>query len=100
MLYPSNNKVVEDSITGDIWIEFDKAMESATHVLVLGHGLADEHLVSRLKAISGVAVTCHSQADVERANELLPEALRIKMDFSPEPEYDTDLLRAWASSDG
>lgn len=41
VLYPSKNKIVEESTVAGIWDEFDAAIDSATHVFVIGHGLGE-----------------------------------------------------------
>jgi hypothetical protein len=98
VLYPSKNKVVEETTVAGIWEEFDNAIAEATHILVLGHGLADDHLVLRLRSAKvPVAVTVHNNADAARAEMRLPEANIIPMDFGPEPEYDKLTLEVWTS---
>ena len=99
VLYPSRNKVVEDSAVRDIWVEFAAAIDDASHILVLGHGLADDHLVAQLQgARVPVAVTYCSDADADTIPRVLPEAHPIRMTFGPTPEYDRRALRDWASS--
>jgi hypothetical protein len=98
VLYPSKNKVVEESTVREIWLQLDEAIKHATHVFVLGHGLADEHLVARLRAVNApLAVTVHTDRDRENAATLLPKAELFDMEFSPEPTYDAPALHAWAS---
>lgn len=99
VLYPSRNKIVEDTVVKALWDELDNALESATHVLVLGHGLADDHLVSRLKRIPDrLAVSYFSDADRERAAQLLPGAAAIHIDFGPVPKVDQSALAGWIES--
>jgi len=66
---------VEDSAVADLWLQFDAAIEDASHVLVLGHGLADDHLVGRLGAASApLGVTYFNEADEHAIEQLLPKA--------------------------
>jgi hypothetical protein len=96
VLYPSKNKVVEETTVAGIWEEFDRAIADASHILVLGHGLADDHLVQRLRsAKSPIAVTVHTKQDGERTSERLPQAHTVPMTFGPSPEFDTRAIAAW-----
>ncbi len=98
VLYPSRNKAVSDNVVRDIWSELDKAITDATHVFILGHGLADEHLVARLRGISvPLAVSFHTDADAATIEDRLPAAHRVKMDFGPEPKYDGKALADWCT---
>ena len=98
VLYPSNDKVVEESIVAELWRELERALGAATHVLVLGHGLADTHLVDRLANVKcRLAVTYFTDDDDARAAELLPDARRLRVAFGPEPKYDRPALKAWAA---
>lgn len=101
VLYPSKNKVIEESAVAQIWNELDAALRDSTHVFVLGHGLFDDHLVSRLRAVTTpLAVAVHSENDRARAETFLPEALLIQMTFGPDPEYDEQQIRAFATTQG
>ncbi len=96
VLYPSRNKTVEDTTVRDIWVELDHAIQGATHVFVLGHGLADDHLVTRLRTVSvPLAVTVYTAEDEATVEQRLPHAFRIQMEFSPTPKYDDKAIRAW-----
>lgn len=98
VLYPSKNKVVEDSVVRDIWVELDAALANATHVLVLGHGLGDDHLVQRLRETDAtLAVTCFSDEDGVRIESALPNAYPIHVDFGPKPNWDRKRLAIWKS---
>lgn len=99
VLYPSKNKVVEDSIVAGIWTELDRALDHATHVFVLGHGLGDGHLIERLERVPvPLAVTANRPEDVARIHHLLPDASVVKTTFSPKPRIDTKALTAWRLS--
>lgn len=96
VLYPSKNKVIEDSIVASIWTELDRALDQASHVFVLGHGLGDDHLVARLERVPvPLAVSTHQPEDAKRIRELLPDAKIVKIDFSPRPKIDTEAMNAW-----
>lgn len=96
VLYPSHKKIVENSAVKDIWTEFDNALAKATHVLVLGHGLADSHLVRRLRALSKpLMVMTHTKQDIAKLEEMLPNAHRTRVDFGPEVNLHTRTLREW-----
>lgn len=98
VLYPSRNKTIEDSAVATLWLEFERALAEATHVLVLGHGLADTHLVERLREVQArLAVTHLTEDDAATAERLLPRATRIQAEFGRTPTYDRDALRGWAS---
>ncbi len=96
VLYPSKNKVIEDSVVAGIWTEFDRALEHATHIFVLGHGLGDDHLVARLeRSPVPLAVSAHHPDDADRVREMLPDARVVKVNFSPKPRIDTEAMLAW-----
>jgi hypothetical protein len=95
VLYPSNNKVVEDSIVRAIWTEFDRAIEAATHILMLGHGLGDKHLVDRLRGVSvPLGATALTKADESKIKSTLPRASVLRLKFCTNPEFRQD-MRAW-----
>lgn len=101
VLYPEPNKAIESSITRSLWNEFDSALTNATHVLVLGHSLHDEHLVQRLRAsTASVAITYWSGVDdteeeETRIRSLVPSAVRIAMEFGPDLQVDEQHLQGW-----
>jgi hypothetical protein len=99
VLYPSKNKVVEDSIVAGIWTELDRAVDDATHIFVLGHGLGDDHLVARLDSVTvPLAVSAHWQEDADRIRDLLPHAYIVKLNFSPKPRIDTEAIKGWLTN--
>ncbi len=101
VLYPSYNKIVEDTVVRDIWVEFDRAIENATHIVVLGHGLQDGHLVDRLRrAFAPICVTAHTDDDVHKIKTMLPQADWMRMDFGPSPQFDWSQLGHWVSTAG
>jgi hypothetical protein len=102
VLYPSRNKIVEDSAVRDIWVQFAAAVDQATHILVLGHGLADDHLVEELKRASApLAATYFSDSGADTIQQqVLPRAHQIRMIFGSKPDFDRQALREWAASSG
>jgi hypothetical protein len=83
-----------------IWRELAFALESASHVLVVGHSLHDRHLVDQLRtAHAKLAVTVlPDQDDTSSASELLPGATVVQLRFASELAGDLDGLREWFSA--
>lgn len=57
ILLPRPNKnplSAEDGLVAPIWVEFERALEKATHILIIGHSLNDSHLVDVLKRYADV----------------------------------------------
>lgn len=95
----------------DIWKELAGALETASHVLVLGHSLNDGHLVTELKLHTRnakVAVTTYPTTDQKaraveekRLRRLLPNAEVFPFALSPtitEQEV-PDAMRVWGTTD-
>lgn len=99
VLYPSKNKVIEESIVAAIWTELDRALEDATHIFVLGHSLGDDHLVARLKDVTApLAVSTHRAEDADRIRDSLPHACAVKMTFASKPKIDTEAIKGWLTN--
>jgi hypothetical protein len=114
VLYPSPNKDLEISETSGLWGEFRRAVQQATHILVLGHALNDKHLVAELASTKArIAVTYRvpepADADMmdiedfaakqDRIKKLLPGATPIGMHFASEPNLvaAADAVDEWRS---
>jgi hypothetical protein len=73
VLYPDPNKdPTRDALVQALWVEFDEALEDATHVLVLGHSLHDPALVAKLRVAaqsSNVAVCTYGAPGEPSAGE-------------------------------
>jgi hypothetical protein len=83
-----------------LWFELDDALETSTHVLVMGHSLHDEHLVDHLlghtwNAKVAATVLPKMTEDAERIGELLPEATIFEFEFGAELQGDIEDLRHW-----
>ena len=77
VLYPDPGKdPVRDPSVAALWAEFEKALEGASHVLVIGHSLNDEALTTALrKKGNRVAVIVYEDAVGEFENPLADAAL-------------------------
>lgn len=108
VLYPSPNKDPELSETAALWSEFQTAVNTATHILVLGHGLNDRHLVRALGSTKArIAVTYlslekptlesseHAGAEERRIKDLLPGALPVATQFGPNLAIDHQAIARW-----
>jgi hypothetical protein len=99
VLYPSKGKAIEDSVVSGLWAELEAALDQASHVLVLGHGLGDDHLVSRLaRTRASLAVTYYRDSDLATVEKLLPHAAAVEMAFGPTPTWDVAAVRGWANT--
>ena len=74
---------LNDATVAGIWREFQSALASATHVLVLGHSLHDPALAEQLRDASrrGLHVLI---AGVKPSNEEVPDALTVELEFGPD----------------
>jgi hypothetical protein len=103
LLLPDPNKDPSKFVGVDsIWSEFRDALETSTHVLVLGHSLHDDYLVNELSlhtlnARLGVTVLNKVSTEVERIHALLPEADILEMEFGPEMGATVDEYVDWFS---
>jgi hypothetical protein len=115
VLYPDPAKdPTSDAVVDALWREFDKALDGATHVLILGHSLHDPALVERLRhlnpAKTRLAVCAHASEEYfaqtgsgkgvgrekrARVQTLLPSATVIPCAFGPEPKLDPELAQRW-----
>lgn len=103
----------EDALIAALWHEFDQALLDASHVLVIGHSLHDEHLVERLGSVGvqtrlavGVyAGSSEGAADIAKNqaaefNSILPRATMIGMQFGrPVHIWDKAALESWIGDD-
>ncbi len=101
LLLPDPNKDPSRHVGVDaIWAELDGALETATHILVIGHSLNDRHLVSKLRANSvhaRLAVGVLSPAESEKAvMKQLPGARVVKLEFASPISADMKTLSDWA----
>jgi hypothetical protein len=110
VLYPSPNKDPEISETAALWSEFRTAVQEATHILVLGHGLNDGHLVGELAStkariaityLSAEAATAagaeHAEGNEQRIKKLLPGATPIAARFGPQLAINQATVKKWRS---
>jgi hypothetical protein len=99
VLYPSKNKIIEESSVAAIWAELDRALDDATHIFVLGHGLGDDHLVARLEGVTvPLAVTAHRTVDADRIRDSLSHAHVVKTTFASKPKIDTEAIKGWLTN--
>lgn len=108
VLYPDPDKdPLGDAEAGvhALWERFVDALETATHVVVLGHSLHDRPLLDVLGAAARPGLRfafCHydaaeATAAVLNSNKAFTNAVDVSLvpvDFSP--EHDFGALRAWA----
>jgi hypothetical protein len=111
VLYPSLNKDPDLNVTAAIWREFRTAVGAATHILVLGHALNDDHLLRELRATNArIAVTYlaakpptskasdASAAEAEgHIEKRMPSAVPVAARFSGNPEFDKAAVARWRS---
>lgn len=106
ILYPDPDKdPTRDSIVQSLWREFRKALDDATHVLVIGHSLNDPALNEQLKRnVSSVRLGwClhdpdeHGSSEAERQalTKTFPSAIPIDCQFGPEPLFEVERLSEW-----
>jgi hypothetical protein len=108
VLYPGPDKDIGRVETRELWDEFATAAAEADRILVLGHSLHDDHLVSVLRDVSApLAVTYYSLQqpsasaseiavrEEQRIADLLPEATPIAASFGPSSSFDMDTLHGW-----
>ena len=77
---PSN-----DANVAGIWSEFETALASATHILILGHSLNDEPLIRAIESVgpqADVAVATLGP-DRKEISDALPKAKVIEIRFGP-----------------
>jgi hypothetical protein len=103
LLLPDPNKDYSElPALNDMWAEFDKLIEAASHVLVLGHSLHDPKLVEHLKPARNLAVSVYfSEAhiapaeEIARVNAIMPSAVVVPLAFGPEPQTQGTELARW-----
>lgn len=104
LLMPDPNKdPSRDAGVMALWNEFTKALDRATHILVIGHSLHDPTLVAEVrKAIERGArggVTTHVPEDSITVGENLPGARQIQTTLGPDFEIDREQLVTWRGWD-
>lgn len=107
VLYPGPDKDIGRAETRALWDEFSSALAQATHVLVLGHALNDDHLVKELcNSDARLATTYLLQKDPTepaaqtetRIRERLPRSTPIACSFGPELAIDQASVKKWAGA--
>jgi len=90
----------------EMWNEFDKLLQGASHTLVMGHSLHDPRLVERLRTARNLAVSVYlpdagdvDPTEVQRVNDLLPSATVVPMTFGPGLRCQTAGRRAWMEAE-
>lgn len=87
VLYPDPDKdPTKDVAVSQLWAEFDKAVDAAEVVVVVGHSLHDPSLVRALRSASlkkPVVIGYFDTQDKERIESTLPKALALHLDFGP-----------------
>jgi hypothetical protein len=96
VLYPDPEKdPTSDSMVQRLWAEFDRAIDVADLVLVVGHSLHDPALVSALSSATAggatVVVGYFEEGGAERVDHLLPDARVVQMNFGPEIDSSTPI---------
>jgi hypothetical protein len=113
VLYPDPEKdPTRDAFVQSLWDEFDLALRDATHVIVVGHSLHDQVLVSRLRdaakhASVAICLLGHVNRDrkmtalkgaKKRIQDLLPEAsAHPPVVFGPREMAHLTYLGSWIS---
>lgn len=75
----------QDDAIGGLWTEFQHAVDECSHLLIIGHGLNDEMLVSSIRERNRPTAWAVPRA-TKKADELeslLPDAVPIDMSFGP-----------------
>lgn len=112
VMLPDPNKVYDsDPVINSIWDQFNEALSRARRVLVLGHSLNDEQIVSALKRVDPdrLAVTAYGHASdpskpesnadpiLQIVDENLPGATIIPIRFGDDHAPGPVLLESWAA---
>lgn len=108
VLYPDPKKQIERAETAALWAEFLDACKEATHILVLGHSLNDEHLVKALRDASHHARVAYVMyRGSEDAKSIVDDAIKavrrqlgngtvlVSGEFGPAPVLDASAVTAW-----
>jgi hypothetical protein len=96
VLYPDPEKdPTSNAHVQELWEEFDRAIEIADLILVIGHSLHDPALVDALSiavtAGTPVIVSYLDDQDESRIDELVPDAFVVQMRFGPKIESSTSI---------
>lgn len=91
---PSN-----DANVAAIWDQFQRALQGATHVVILGHSLNDQPLVKAVASSAPQARTLIAtlNPNVELLVERLPRSQAVDFEFGP--DYPSDSAEVWATGD-
>jgi hypothetical protein len=103
LLYPEPNKDPDRGVVRQLWAEFDTALSVAGEVLVVGHSLADDHLVERLRphakkvAVLRRADSASSRSEIEKdVRRRLVGARVVWGKFGPDGFIESDdAFRDW-----
>ncbi len=113
VLYPGPDKNMERAETAQLWNEFEAALQQATHVFVLGHGLNDDHLVSALRSTKAQLAVTYLRPDDPTSNEAervkqherhirqkLPKAVPVACRFGEPLQLDLEAVQLWRQPEG
>jgi hypothetical protein len=108
VLYPGPDKDVVRAPTAGLWRELDEALAEATHILVVGHRLADRHLVRALeRSRTAVGIVTRDVKGQDGRRQLarrekwahittqLPRAQLIPGSFGVRPMLDFGTMLRW-----
>jgi hypothetical protein len=102
ILPPDPNKdPMNDATVQAIWQEFTKAVQEATHILVLGHSLHDNPIVQAFKRPDVKAVfarTYHRDPPASEPDTPFGRAIQLKVEFGPDVKFG-QTLRKWLTAD-
>jgi hypothetical protein len=92
VLYPDPEKdPTSDAVVSRLWTGFNKALDAADAVLVIGHSLHDPPLVRTLQRVASskpVVISYFVGDGPEVVESVVGGALGVKMSFGPEIEVD------------
>ena len=96
VLYPDPDKdPTSDALVQQLWDQFDKAIEIADLILVIGHSLHDPALVEALHSAvadgTRVVVSYLGDESGEQIDRQLPDARVVQMQFGPTIESSTSI---------
>lgn len=90
VLYPDPDKdPTSDAVVSELWLEFNKAIEIAESILVLGHSLNDPALVRALRGASEsrpVVISYLGSGGEQTVRTRVPGAIPIEVEFGPQIE--------------
>jgi hypothetical protein len=102
ILPPDPNKdPMNDATVQAIWQEFTKAVQEASHILVLGHSLHDRPIERAFKHPDVKAVfarTYHRNPPASEPDSPFGRAIQLKVEFGPDIKFG-QALRKWLMAD-